>query len=509
MAVQLLSLPPELLLKFLEGLSVEDVVRVAQTCSSLRSLVTSYKSSLCDTSNWHTLQLPFDRHPNTLSSELLHSRAAESSKTSSHIANSPLGVRGCFYLPFSDVGLEDDPVNPPTNFFVHRNIIAFRSQSKLLVIRISNIEIDRRTIDFPLQRGDLRYHIAYQLSEDQSMLCVASYAYHPKQKISSLQVREIGVSDPAFGVTFSVFQIELPAVESPWESGFSNSVSVRDPYAVVVTCLDCTIVNWRRGTGMKFIFFEPAEEHLVPLHTNYLTSGITSVHFHPVESYMILSRTYSHGQGNAKFFIVDIPTDMTPLTRDMSDDSFWIIKYLRPHPLPSFTATADDFNYRIFPKGFRRLPDSTWVFEAVAYGTSNMEGPLEQGIVEENRVFQVLYNVADWTYQTHFLNVKLTEQEREFFYPMGNYKEGGQVIFPLLDLTREEGDYHVIFPEFGNGSGCDVGWVKLKVEGLRENKDSIEEVSYIETWKAFFSAFNHATGSLYLCLPRGILIFKY
>ncbi|KZT40224.1 hypothetical protein SISSUDRAFT_1060437 [Sistotremastrum suecicum HHB10207 ss-3] len=501
----ILSLPPELLVKSLEGLSVEDVVRVAQTCSKFRSLIKSNKATLCATSDSHMLKLPLDRPLNTVPSELLHIRAVQSLKTASHIARRPLDLREKISIPISGPGLEYDPANPPANFFTHKNILVFRCQSRLVIMEMVEAGVIDKIVHFQLEIGEYRYHIGYRLSEDESTLHVVSLAYQPKQKVSSLQVREICISNRAFGETTFLFRFGLPASEP-------KSVSIRDPYAAIVTHVNCIIVDWRRELGIILVVKDPARIERHPMHTKYSNRGIELIHFHPIESSMILSSTYSDGEGEAKFYTKSIPSDMTPLDRsgkESSKESSWITRTIRPRALPCYTAGPDvDFYCELVPMGFRRLPDSTWVFQAVGY-TPSTNGHPGHVIGEPSPVFQVLYDVSNWTYQTDFLDITLTGEEGDLFFPMGNYRGGGQVIFPLVDVTTQDDDGYIIVPEFGNGSQHDVGWVKLKVSGLPKKHRSEDQMPDVEYWKAIFPAVDLVTRRLYLCLPKGFFVYEY
>ncbi|KZT40219.1 hypothetical protein SISSUDRAFT_1032049 [Sistotremastrum suecicum HHB10207 ss-3] len=144
MARKLLNLPPELLIKSLEDLSVEDVVCVAQTCALLRTLVSSNKTVFLNTNDRdNILALPFGRPLTSLSSKTLHERAVQALKSVERQNASPLS-----HLPFSALNLVYNYSDPPSDFFVHGNVLAFRAQKRMYVILIGSTGVIMKAVQF-------------------------------------------------------------------------------------------------------------------------------------------------------------------------------------------------------------------------------------------------------------------------------------------------------------------------------------------------------------------------
>ncbi|KZS91910.1 hypothetical protein SISNIDRAFT_486853 [Sistotremastrum niveocremeum HHB9708] len=516
-----LNLPPELISKSLEGLSVEDIICVAQTCSLLRAVVLSNKFTLLDTNDSNILELPFNRPLKHLSSELLHTRAVESIKATERLNASPLCHKGFFYLPLADLEVAYDNTNAPTDFFVHGNIHAFRSLNTLHVMELSENGVKINAVSFALAEvnGNMKthHHISYQLSNDQGLLRIASHSYRDAEKASVLQVREVRISSQSFGETTYLFRLDIPGTSEPL------SVTIRDPYVSVMTRHNCILVNWRKTTGIILVFRNPEEDEdfarLRRKHTLHWQSnlhGVRTLIFHPIESSMILVSTACDGASPSGIYSADIPSYMPPINPHISSDkSTWTNRVITPRELPTYTVDPeeDHFSVDIEPIGFKQLPDSSWVFEIIVYGPviDAADDPEEENLESKAIVGRVLFDPRSWTQETELLEHKFTGPA-EALWAMGtsrNGPNGGTLFFISLDLLPEPKICQVMVPELGNGSGFNIGWVELDISGFIGNNKLISEATLERHWANIFQAFDSKSRYLYLCVPdSGILVIQ-
>ncbi|KZS91905.1 hypothetical protein SISNIDRAFT_456090, partial [Sistotremastrum niveocremeum HHB9708] len=375
----LLGLPPELVLKVLGSqLAIKDVVNVAQTCTTLRALILSNKSCICNTYDRHTIQLPFGRALEELSSALIFARAARSLVSiSACMSPQPLEIRGHFFYPFSSPKFTWNNADPPSDFFTHSNILAFRCQATIFVLDIGELGVINSVTHFPLDI-DSEYLVEYQLADDKRMLRVAATAFRRQDKRSVLHVREICISSRGFGETIHVYRVDLPD-QRP------TSVSIRDPYvAVVVNGSICLVLDWRTNRGVSFELMLSNYRQLDMLKT---------LIFDPRTSSMIIVDSWKGDAQSPGIYMSPIPHDMPILNDDMpSDVTGWPSCEVELQEYPcAHTPSRGFFVGEILTVGFRLILDSEWVLEVIFRLDSS-----ETGDESRTELVRVWFDEPNW-----------------------------------------------------------------------------------------------------------------
>lgn len=257
----LLTLPPELLIKIIDGLCIQDIVSAAQvrfhfyfqfepwyslqvcsdkTCGTLRSLVLENKSLLFSAENSYALQLPMGRNPKDVSSEAIYDIAAKSATISAGLsaAQEPLKPRSETLYDLGPLGFGWGGDKVPTNLFVRDDLVAFVSGTTLCVIKLANDGTIKRGVRVRMAPEPApQFYVDYQVSDDRCSILVAvatspsppgqanpGQAVHP----DVLAVQEIYISEDRFGKTMSHFDTLLP-------SASMENLIIRDPYVAIVS----------------------------------------------------------------------------------------------------------------------------------------------------------------------------------------------------------------------------------------------------------------------------------
>ncbi|KZT40215.1 hypothetical protein SISSUDRAFT_1127376 [Sistotremastrum suecicum HHB10207 ss-3] len=375
----LLGLPPELVLKILGSqLTIKDVVNVAQTCTTLRTLILSNKSCICNTSDRHIIQLPFGRALEELSSELIFARAARSLVTiSATMSPQPLEICDHVFYPFSSPKFTWNNADPPSDFFTHANILAFRCQATILVLDIGELGVISSITHFPLDI-DSEYLVDYQLADDRRTLRVGATAFGDQDKRSVLHVREICISTGGFGETVHVYRVDLPD-QRP------TSMSIRDPYvAVVVNGSICLVLDWRTNRGVSFE---------VMLSNYRQLDMIKTLLFDPRSSSMIIVESWKGHVRCPGIYMSPIPHDMPFLIHDLpSDIAGWPSCDVELEEYPcAHTPSRGSFVGEILTVGFRLILDSEWVLEVIFRLDSS-----ETGDQSRTELVRVWFDEPNW-----------------------------------------------------------------------------------------------------------------
>ncbi|KZT40218.1 hypothetical protein SISSUDRAFT_1093194 [Sistotremastrum suecicum HHB10207 ss-3] len=349
------------------------------------------------------------------------------------------------------------------------------------------------------------HQIAYQVSEDGSKLCIASRSYilSKESRLSQLEVREIRISGRLFGDTVFCFRVDIPGTIS------EDSVSIRDPYVSVMTSTNCFMIDWRERAGVSLVVLDPDEEgQIMDLEYDWIgMKGIVSVVFHPVESSMILVSLQGPTDNSSGLFLTDIPLNMPPLDlrAGMSELGNWLQQSITPRELPSYTVDPvhDNASLVIRPIGFKKLEDRSWVFEVVVSGMSAKE--CEEGFTGKEDFARVLFDLERWSQHTDVLEYD-TNGTVDI---MGNFRNGGALFVSSVGVDDHEDEFQLVVPEFGNGSGYDLGWMELEIPRFLESDGSENEISVQKNSYDILQVFDSTTGHLYVCVPTGIVVIQY
>ncbi|KZT35883.1 hypothetical protein SISSUDRAFT_1064148 [Sistotremastrum suecicum HHB10207 ss-3] len=325
----ILALPAELSLKCLEGLSIQDVINVAQTCSRLRSLVLSNRLALLNTSNSHAIAAPRGSAIADISSQCLYKIAAKSAAVSKRLhAGSPqerlVSVKQVFY-DMSSISL-----NPPWrdcspwSFFLSEDILAFQRARSVVVLKCSPGDSAPSTWHrwTQLDLGKELYQAQCSISQDGHSLIIASVALYPTR----LSVDEICLTDEHFGIRRTHLRILTPL-----EDRQMYSLAVGDPYvAMVFPARRILIINWRACVGAIYELEDPDWINNAPvlegiLNDEHVLWGGDSLVFRPGEPVAVF---VSFKSGGITLHTIDIPSDMPAIQSFSASISGWTNRVL-------------------------------------------------------------------------------------------------------------------------------------------------------------------------------------
>ncbi|KZT35276.1 hypothetical protein SISSUDRAFT_185925 [Sistotremastrum suecicum HHB10207 ss-3] len=260
-ALSILSFPPEIVIKSLEGLSIQDVVNVAQTCTSLRAIILSNKQSIMQTRNAFAIwqSLPHGSTPATISADLLYATAVASLAISKRLSsNMPLKPRNHVSYDLSLFDLTWNRTSPshghPAHFFLANDLLAFRSSSVLFIMKLGLSGAIDESVSLDLTSGNAYwYSVDYQLSDDGRALLVAVLIQNRTVSSRSLQVFEVSVETCGFGSNTLLLSVGVPFVEG------SMSIALHDPYVVVSNNHEgLAIIDLRHKKGLTVSLLDRA-----------------------------------------------------------------------------------------------------------------------------------------------------------------------------------------------------------------------------------------------------------
>lgn len=282
--MEFLDMPAELLVKCMEGLSVQDVVNIAQvdsnlahwpslnnrdlqTCSVLRQLVLANKAIIWNTWNLHyTVQLPLACDFQSITAQQLFKNASKAMALSRHFAESaaplePLldSVYECAFMTVEDLPGFDDhefELNEPvgsSRFFIHGTILSFYEDGSQYVLKLhENGSIEKHVAILLNDKGLSTIDVHYYLSPTGLSLFVAPCVSPGLYRICNVSVTEISLADENFGHATYHFRLDIsynshrgPLFEEP------VGVIICDPYMAVAlrSGYENLLINWRDRTG--------------------------------------------------------------------------------------------------------------------------------------------------------------------------------------------------------------------------------------------------------------------
>ncbi|KZT33845.1 hypothetical protein SISSUDRAFT_1132279 [Sistotremastrum suecicum HHB10207 ss-3] len=527
----LLTLPPELLIKTLDGLCIQDIVSAAQvrlfvfpvdsrdssqlsfdkTCGILRSLVIENKSLLFGAENSYALQLPMGRNPKDVSPETLYDIAAKSATISAGLsaAQEPLKPRSETLYDFAPLGFGWGGDKAPSNLFVRDDLVAFVSGATFCIIKLANDgTIKRGTRKLMAPQPGPQFYVDYQVSDDRCSILIALAASpippeqaNPEQPVHPdvLAVQEICVTEDRFGETIDHFQTLLP----PKSIQF---LTIRDPYIAIVADWSLRIIDWRKnlGVAVALIDAEDLDEDGNDPGINSI-ENITGVVFHPTEPSFIVFEQFDSSRQRSGIFVVNIPSPMWDIST--------IDVERRVMPSEISLDIFPDSEAGVFgtprASGFRLLSDSSWVMDLSLIGSRDFEGTEE---IEKTVLSHGTVALSNWKLKTEMTEYDtLPRRNRNDLNPFPNPKIAGTDFFGLINLE----EFQVMAPKFDNGNGLrhQPCWVRMALpESLRVSAAVPEATDADDIrieWKGDPCMFDVHTGKLYLGLPEGLLVLQY
>ncbi|KZT33190.1 hypothetical protein SISSUDRAFT_1037215 [Sistotremastrum suecicum HHB10207 ss-3] len=508
--MSLSSTPPEMLLNIMESLSVEDIVRAAQSCSYLRRFVLSNKLPLAKAYNRaSTLHLPLGSTIKDLSPEILYAHAAKSVAISTRLSKSinsvPLEPRQSIAYSLEALDTKWDQ-EYHTTFFVRDKMLAFLNPNGLFVLFLGPSGEIERHIHTSLNLSGGTHKVAYQMSADEKTLFVVFVT--GKYGADTMQVFEIGIAEEEFGAVTVYLEIRLPR----WMHGW-RSVAIQDPYCVVADERSLFLVDWRAQSGGVYRPFYQADDQSPGL--IQVLRNILSVQIHPQEPLLVLFDNDETGNNpNSGIYLLEIPefsgrhlknlNDLTDL-----DSSYSKTERSLTWKLPFGTVQRCD-ERDIRPIGFRCLSDSSWILDVLIIGRQSFHElffPGEGAPTENKPLVRVSFDSSqEWTAQVQMTDATSVKWYLDNSSPYGNPQTAGSVFFYRSTEAQDNGP--VAVPKFEDGNENGSGFIRLFLPSELWTVDSNDEIDRLR--RILDSAiFDQLTGRLYLAHPQGFQILQY
>lgn len=148
-----------------------------------------------------------------------------------------------------------DATAPPTNFFIHDNIVAFQFLTSLFVLLLGASGVIVEHFELDLGNHETLYTIDYQLTQDGNFLIVASVAVYTGR----LTVHEVNIMPGEFGQT-------IEHCDHSFSLCGSALLTLRDPYVVLATAHDFILIDWRHKTGVRLVRQNPVPSESMAHH---------------------------------------------------------------------------------------------------------------------------------------------------------------------------------------------------------------------------------------------------
>ncbi|KZS89074.1 hypothetical protein SISNIDRAFT_489516 [Sistotremastrum niveocremeum HHB9708] len=429
-------MPAELLVKCMEGLSVQDVVNIAQvdshpthwlslnnrdlqTCSVLRQLVLANKAIICSTWNLrYTVQLPLASNFQTITAEQLFENAVKAMALSRHFAQStaPLEPLLDNVYEYPSMTIEERQKDSPRFFgsqfshlFSYDTILSFYQAGVQYILKLrKNGSIERhaaiRINNEDLESTDMDYH----LSLDGLSLFVASCVVLRGDGLRSysflVSVTEISLAEDTFGHATYHFRLDINDLYHD-----PVGVTLCDPFmAVGIKNGTILLINWRDKTGTII-------ENRVPSYPFYRETDITNwrmseflVHMHPItmvfhpedKTLIFLAELHPTLKDSVlRLYACDLPTDLQLIPNISSHASLnphdvliltpgstgmklkdWPVQDIEPRylgleiPLSQLCALGQSQSNR-FSLNFKAVAPSTWVLDVSIVGKAIFRPP--------------------------------------------------------------------------------------------------------------------------------------
>ncbi|KZT35285.1 hypothetical protein SISSUDRAFT_186229 [Sistotremastrum suecicum HHB10207 ss-3] len=510
----MLSLPPELVIKSLEGLSVQDVVNVTQTCNSLRAIILSNKQCLLQTDNAFTLfdSLPRGSTPAGISADALYATAASSVALSKRLScGIPLEARSHTLYDLSKFELTWDPTNNiyPFEFFLANDIIAFQSSSTIFIMKLTPSGVIEESVRVEMT-PDRAYRIDYQISDEGKSLFIAALIMDHTELTQLVQIYEIPILSFGFGEVALIRAVGLPYTERP-------IVVIRDPYVAFNVhhdgMLELGVINFRENTGLIINVLDrefTAEDD----ENDFEMMAIVDLKLHPKEPALFIHDEF----WGSKFFLIDIPNDMPVLTHSLlSAYELWTRRRSLPREKP-FPYPFEDAQ-RTIPSGFRKISTHSHAFDTVAMNPRPSKDPGEESVGGAQRASDDSDSLSLTRVSFHL--PQETREVENVLYPHGSTPNGTVVYgthilapgvyFTVADL---DSDHAAMVPKFEDGHGHGSCWVQLTIPEYLDlpgppPSRSERDINALYQDDPAPSLFNVGTGRLYVCHPKGLHVIQY
>ncbi|KZT35518.1 hypothetical protein SISSUDRAFT_1131073 [Sistotremastrum suecicum HHB10207 ss-3] len=538
--MEFLSLPDELILKALEGLSIQDIINVAQTSSLLRTLITSNKSPFLHAQNRHTIRLPRgceSVEDSRMTSSTLYSLATEMLTTSRCLGASqqPLEARRDVVFDMYSVRFEDrkprlppfrDAEAPPTNVFIHDNIIAFQFLTSLFVLLLGTSGVIVEHFELDLGDYGTRYRIHYQLTQSGNSLIIASLAIFTGR----IRVHEVNIMPGEFGKLIQHCDLSFPPSGPP-------VITVRDPYVVLASKGDLILVDWRQNTGVRLLRHNAAPSESGVHHEQAAMGLVTSLlpHFalgalllHPQEPSLFVSsidcqsiRSVVGRDAHSGIYMINLPTHM-PSVPSLGASN-WALYAVE---LRELQLTREPFAHGTFVDTWiptmwcrRSSLTSSWILGA-SYEIDK-KGVWDPHSDEENKMIEeVIFELSDCTTRTQSLSLSSirqshTHQNRS--RPLkGDWASGKIFEQEASKHNISQSGVVMVVPKFEDGNGHGCCWVRLVLPAPLKAKLPSREGPNVPVigwpgayWRASPCVFDLYTAKMYLWLPDGLHVLQY
>ncbi|KZS92821.1 hypothetical protein SISNIDRAFT_550338 [Sistotremastrum niveocremeum HHB9708] len=441
----ILVMPPEIILHVLEGMTVQDVINVAQTCQLLRDIVLSNKQAIANTRDRCAVSLPLGYASKTISGPELYAAAARSVAVSKRFSSSKksLKPRSEQFCDLCSLTLPWGREHYPSNFYLREDVLAFQFRSSVSVIKLDSPTHILTSIRFKNEDASA-YKVAYQMSDSGDTLIIAALAIDRSEDIQGefLQVMEVSLAEETFGRTLSDFQIGMP--------GGTETVHLRDPYIVLnLHSGRCRIVDWRARTGITFAVLDdmPAQEED---EIEFEELDIDTIYIHPNDPMILIVDSH----WNTMIFFIDIPTDMPRLTHWASyDSSHWNKRQIAPReaPRPQFP-WSERLDSRIVISGLRSISPTTQVLDFLT--TEEVEDDLittpDRRLIHKTIVSRMSLNITDWTMRSERIKMNSKVLINPDFRLLGS-DVAAEGLFSMAIWVGQS--QTLIAPKFNDGPG--------------------------------------------------------
>ncbi|KZS92790.1 hypothetical protein SISNIDRAFT_509924 [Sistotremastrum niveocremeum HHB9708] len=444
--MDLLSLPDEVILKALEGLSIQDIVNVAA-----------------------------------------HRRLGASQQ--------PLEPRSAAVFDIYSIRFQDpkaqlpsfrDATAPPTNFFIHDNIIAFQFLTSLFVLLLGTSGVIVEHFELNLGNHETLYTIDYQLTHNGDFLIVASVAVYTGR----LTVHEDNIMPGEFGQ-------RIEHCDHSFSLYGSALLTLRDPYLVLATAPDFILIDWRQKTGVRLMRQNPVPSSRNPWNAS---PGAVSVRIGQVlqtSPIWEIPYTYKHIHGPS--------SDSHALSTKFEGLKLGIARRRTPSN-----------NRAILPKSFHRWDlDLEFVVSPFNFNPNILMDP-GRIVPKDDMINEVNLELSDNTTRTHSLTLS-----PPFHQDCAMPLKGDWVSSMIFEVRARE--HHVsesgvvmVVPKFEDGNGHGCCWVRLGLPAPLKAKLPSREGPNVPVigwpgayWSASPCVFDLYTAKMYLWHPDGLHVLQY
>ncbi|KZS92806.1 hypothetical protein SISNIDRAFT_550324 [Sistotremastrum niveocremeum HHB9708] len=497
----LLSLPPEILLKTLEGFSVREIVEVSQTCSKLRHVIRSNKSSFRKSRNPDTIHLPPELSIDNVSASALFGLACRSIAISKHLSSSrqPIEPHSTISYNLSIPSLLKISTvhRRPTRFSRCGTIIGFLCDTSYSLIDIETSDVLQAEIELSAATWSISCLDTLWLKEERSVLIAA--VSEDLTGTCVLQVDEISTARMTFGERNQRFRLEIPRLEP-------ISMTVHAQYIAIVTYKRLILVDWRNNVGAMIQVAgsrsrSEGDDGLSPASSRECFSDMRTLLFHPREPAAVISQSCFMDKVESGIHLIKLPNNMPQLTDGMSSGvSDWT----------NLTIESTDLRCSRFPN---QLWAAIHCAEVRPPSTLDLHVLVmtQQGETRAKRNFaKVALDISNSSSYAEILKWGELKAEADNFSASGAHRIAGSPFY----LVKTSNGYCLNVPKLEDGNGFQSSFVLMSLPFNCQFPAAVKDVSTFPgiaqgQWDVLLCDFELQTGKLFAITRDALHVVQY